>query len=424
VTEGGLLLSGTGSGSHWHLAVALGIGLMLGLERERHKGEGPEREAAGVRTFALAALLGGLSAEVGGVAVLAVAGSFIALAALIAYAQRRHDDPGLTTEVAMMTAFLLGALTGSDAALAAGLAVVVTAVLAAREPLHRFVNESLSPREMHDGLVFAAAALVILPLVPDREMGPYGVFNPFAIWRLVVLVMAISAAGYIGLRLLGPRLGLALAGFAGGFVSSAATIGAMGARALAEPRLMRPAVAGAVLSSVATVIQLAIVVGATSPAALRELALPLILAGAAAAAYAAVVSLRALRGEAPASVERGRAFDLKTAGVFAATGAVVLVVSAALSDRLGTAGLVLGAGVAGFADAHAAAISVAALVVAGKIPPGEAVVPILAALSANTVTKAALAVVAGRWRYALQVWPGLLLVLAGAWAGALIAGLG
>jgi uncharacterized membrane protein (DUF4010 family) len=424
VTEGGLLLSGTGSGSHWHLAVALGIGLMLGLERERHKGEGPEREAAGVRTFALAALLGGLSAEVGGVAVLAVAGSFIALAALIAYAQRRHDDPGLTTEVAMMTAFLLGALTGSDAALAAGLAVVVTAVLAAREPLHRFVNESLSPREMHDGLVFAAAALVILPLVPDREMGPYGVFNPFAIWRLVVLVMAISAAGYIGLRLLGPRLGLALAGFAGGFVSSAATIGAMGARALAEPRLMRPAVAGAVLSSVATVIQLAIVVGATSPAALRELALPLILAGAAAAAYAAVVSLRALRGEAPASVERGRAFDLKTAVVFAATVAVVLVVSAALSDRLGTAGLVLGAGVAGFADAHAAAISVAALVVAGKIPPGEAVVPILAALSANTVTKAALAVVAGRWRYALQVWPGLLLVLAGAWAGALIAGLG
>ena len=424
MTEGGLLLSGTGSGSHWHLAVALGIGLMLGLERERHKGEGPEREAAGVRTFALAALLGGLSAEVGGVAVLAVAGSFIALAALIAYAQRRHDDPGLTTEVAMMTAFLLGALTGSDAALAAGLAVVVTAVLAAREPLHRFVNESLSPREMHDGLVFAAAALVILPLVPDREMGPYGVFNPFAIWRLVVLVMAISAAGYIGLRLLGPRLGLALAGFAGGFVSSAATIGAMGARALAEPRLMRPAVAGAVLSSVATVIQLAIVVGATSPAALRELALPLILAGAAAAAYAAVVSLRALRGEAPASVERGRAFDLKTAVVFAATVAVVLVVSAALSDRLGTAGLVLGAGVAGFADAHAAAISVAALVVAGKIPPGEAVVPILAALSANTVTKAALAVVAGRWRYALQVWPGLLLVLAGAWAGALIAGLG
>ena len=424
MTEGGLLLAGTGSGSHWHLAVALGIGLMLGLERERHKGEGPEREAAGVRTFALAALLGGLSAEVGGVAVLAVAGSFIALAALIAYAQRRHDDPGLTTEVAMMTAFLLGALTGSDAALAAGLAVVVTAVLAAREPLHRFVNESLSPREMHDGLVFAAAALVILPLVPDREMGPYGVFNPFAIWRLVVLVMAISAAGYIGLRLLGPRLGLALAGFAGGFVSSAATIGAMGARALAEPRLMRPAVAGAVLSSVATVIQLAIVVGATSPAALRELALPLILAGAAAAAYAAVVSLRALRGEAPASVERGRAFDLKTAVVFAATVAVVLVVSAALSDRLGTAGLVLGAGVAGFADAHAAAISVAALVVAGRIPPGEAVVPILAALSANTVTKAALAVVAGRWRYALQVWPGLLLVLAGAWAGALIAGLG
>ena len=417
------LLAGTLPGSQWHLAVALGIGLLLGLERERHKGEGRGREAAGVRTFALVALLGGLSVEFGGVVVLAVAGSFVALAAVVAYAQRGHEDPGLTTEVALMTAFLLGALTGRNAALAGGLAVVVTVLLAARAPLHRLVRESLSPQEIHDGLVFAASALVILPLVPDRELGPYGVFNPYAIWRLVVLVMAISAAGYIALRLLGPRLGLALAGFAGGFVSSAATIGAMGTRARQEPRLMRAAVAGAVLSSVATVIQLAIVIGATSPAALEELALPLALAGVAAAAYGAIFSLRALTGDAPDSIQRGRAFDLRSAVLFAATVAVVLFISAALSAWLGTAALVVGVGIAGFADAHAAAISVAALVTAGKIPAGDAVVPVLAALSANTVTKAVLAVVAGRWRYALQVWPGLVLVLVGAWAGVVIAGL-
>lgn len=172
-----------------------------------------------MRTFALVALLGGICAEFSSVVPLAIAGTFIALAVVVSYAVRRHEDPGLTTEVALVTAFLLGALTGTDPVLAGALAVVV----------------------------FAAAALVVLPLVPDREMGPYGVINPFAIWRLVVLVMAISAAGYIGQRLLGPRLGLALAGFAGGFVSSAATVGAMGTRALQEPRLMRPAVAGAVL---------------------------------------------------------------------------------------------------------------------------------------------------------------------------------
>lgn len=373
-----------------------------------------------MRTFALVALLGGICTEFSSVVPLAIAGSFIALAVVVSYAVRRHEDPGLTTEVALVTAFLLGALTGTDPVLAGALAVVVAVLLAAREPLHRFVLGSLSPQEIHDGLVLAAAALVVLPLVPDREMGPYGVINPFAIWRLVVLVMAISAAGYIGQRLLGPRLGLALAGFAGGFVSSAATVGAMGARALEEPRLMRPAVAGAVLSSVATVIQLAIVVGATSPEALRELALPLILAGVAAAAYGAVFSLRALRGETPDTIDRGRAFDLKTAVVFALTVTAVLLASAALSDWLGTAGLLLGIALAGFADVHAAAISAAALAASGTISPDEAALPVLAALTANTVTKAVLAVIAGHWRYALQVWPGLLLVLAGAWIGALV----
>ena len=373
-----------------------------------------------MRTFALVALLGGICAEFSSAVPLAIAGAFIVLAVVVSYAVRRHEDPGLTTEVALVTAFLLGALTGTDPVLAGALAVVVAVLLAAREPLHRFVLRSLSPREIHDGLVLAAAALVILPLVPDREIGPYGVINPFAIWRLVVLVMAISAAGYVGQRLLGPRLGLALAGFAGGFVSSAATVGAMGARARQEPRLMRPAVAGAVLSSVATVIQLAIVVGATSPEALRELALPLILAGVAAAAYGAIFSLRALRGETPDAIDRGRAFDLKTAVIFALTVTAVLLVSAALSDWLGTAGLLLGIALAGFADVHAAAISAAALAASGSISPDEAAIPVLAALTANTVTKAVLAVIAGRWRYAVQVWPGLLLVLAGAWSGALV----
>lgn len=374
-----------------------------------------------MRTFALVALLGGICAEFSSVVPLAIAGTFIALAVVVSYAVRRHEDPGLTTEVALVTAFLLGALTGTDPVLAGALAVVVAVLLAARAPLHRFVLRSLSPQEIHDGLVFAAAALVVLPLVPNRELGPYGVINPFAIWRLVVLVMAISAAGYIGQRLLGPRLGLALAGFAGGFVSSAATVGAMGTRALQDPRLMRPAVAGAVLSSVATVIQLAIVVGATSPEALRELALPLILAGLAAASYGAIFSLRALRGETPDTIDRGRAFDLKTAVLFAVTVTAVLLVSAALSDWLGTAGLVLGIALAGFADVHAAAISAAALAASGTISPDEAAIPVLAALTANTVTKAVLAVIAGRWRYAVQVWPGLLLVLAGGWLGALIA---
>ena len=297
--------AGLFAAQQWHLFVALGIGLLVGLERERRKGAGPEREAAGVRTFALVGLLGGLAAELGGGVVLAVCGAFVAGAAIVAYATRRNEDPGLTTQVALMTTFLLGALTWRNPALAAGLAVVVTALLAARGPLHRFVRDSLSPRELHDGLVFAAAALVVLPLVPDHEVGPYGVLNPFVIWRLVVIVMAISAGGYVAMRLFGSRLGLAVAGFAGGFVSSTITVAAMGARARDAPLVLRTAVAGATLAGLASLIELGIVVEATYPAALRHVVVPLVLAGAAAAAYAAVFSVRALRVDRPGRVDGG-----------------------------------------------------------------------------------------------------------------------
>ncbi len=406
----------------WHLFVALGIGLLIGLERERRKGQGPGREAAGMRTFALVALLGGLAAEIGGVVVLAVCGAFIALAGVVSYATRRNEDPGLTTQVALMTTFLIGALTWTNPALAVALGVIVTVLLAARGPLHRFVRDSLSPRELHDGLVFAAAALVVLPLVPDRVVGPYGVLNPFVIWRLVVIVMGVSAGGYMAMRLLGSRLGLTVAGFAGGFISSTITVAAMGARTRQAPTVLRTAVAGATLAGLASLIELAVVVGATYPAALRHLGLPLALAGAAALIYAAAFALRALRVDRPVHLEEGRAFDLRVAVLFAVSVTAILFIAAALRAHLGNAGLVAGVGLAGLVDIQAGAVSVASLVAAGKLAPTDAVAPVLAAVSASAVTKTALALMSGRLPYAGRLVPGLALVVAASWLGAWLAG--
>ena len=168
-------------------------------------------------------------------------------------------------------------------------------LLASRTRLHRFVQRVLSEQELHDLLLLAAAALVVLPLAPDRAVGPLSVINPRTVWRLVVIFMAISGAGYIGLRLLGPGIGLALSGFASGFVSSSATIGAMGARARENPAVRPGAVAGAVLSTVATVIQMALLLAATSRPTLWALRWPLIFSGVAAAAYAAIFVVRSLR---------------------------------------------------------------------------------------------------------------------------------
>ncbi len=221
------------------LAISLGIGLLIGVERERRKGSGGGRAPAGIRTFAVASLAGGLSLAFGSEVVLVATTVVIGALLAVSYARSRASDPGLTTEIALLTTVLLGALAIREPVLASGIAVVVVILLASRTRLHRFVKRVLTEQELHDLLLLAAAALVVLPLAPDRAVGPLSVINPRTVWRLVVIFMAISGAGYIGLRLLGPGIGLALSGFASGFVSSSATIGAMGARARENPACAR-----------------------------------------------------------------------------------------------------------------------------------------------------------------------------------------
>ena len=404
----------------FRLASALAIGLLMGAERERRKGAGPLRSAAGIRTFALASLLGGVSVVLGGNLLLAVATSVIAVFTVTAYQRTHEEDPGLTSEAALVLAVLLGGLAQTATATASALAVTVTVLLAARAPLHRFVADVISDDELNDALIFAAATLVVLPLMPDRYLGPFAAINPRTIWKIVILMMSISAGGYIAVRLLGPRFGLPIAGLASGFVSSTATIGAMGARALQEPALARPAVAGAVLSTVATILQLVAVLAATNRATLYQMRFPLVAAGLAALAYGAVLTLMCVRKEVPLAAQKGRAFSLKSALFFAGIIAVMLFFSAALNAWLGKAGVLLAAAAAGFADTHSAAVSVASLVAAGKFLAKDASLPILAALTTNTISKAVVAISTGGRRFAVQIIPGLVIVIVAAWAAALL----
>ena len=403
-----------------NLVAALGIGLLIGAERERRKGGGPARSPAGIRTFTIASLAGAASVMAGGPGMLAVTVAGVAVLTAIAYLRSRSDDPGLTTEIALIVTALLGGLAMQQPALAAGLAVGVAALLAARAPLHHFVRSVLTEREVNDAMIFAGATLVVLPLLPDQALGPYGVFNPRSIWIVVILVMAISAAGYVLVRLLGARFGLPLAGFASGFISSAATIGAMGARARKGPDAVSAAVAGAALSTVATVIQLCLVLAATSPVTLRTLSAPLICAGIAAAAYGAGFTFRALRERDAAEPQPGRAFSLPVALVFALTLSAVLIASAALREWFGETGVIVGAAAAGFVDTHSPAIAIGSLVASGKMTAADAVFPVLAAFSTNTISKIIFALSSGSRSFALRLIPGLILVAGAAWAGAVL----
>jgi uncharacterized membrane protein (DUF4010 family) len=401
-----------------NLAVALGTGLLIGAERERRKGSGPSRSPAGIRTFTVTSLAGALSFLVGGQMLLALVTAGVMALIAVAYGRGQQDDPGLTTEIALTVTVLLGGLSMQRPALAGGLGVTIAIVLAAKSRLHRFVANILTDDELQDALILAAATLVVLPLVPDRPMGPYGALNPHAIWIIVILVMAISAAGYVAVRILGTRFGLPIAGLASGFISSTATIAAMGERAATAKDALVPAAAGAVLSTVATIVQMALVLAATSVATLTALTVPLVCAGLAATLYGVAFTLLALRQKLEAEVQKGHAFSLSTAFIFAMTLSAILVVCAALQDQFGENGIILAAAIAGFADTHSAAVSVASLVGSGKMTASDALLPILAGISTNTISKTVLAATSGGGPFAVRVIPGLILVVAAAWAGA------
>jgi len=130
-----------------------------------------------------------------------------------------------------------------------------------------------------------------------------------------------------------------------------------------------------------------------------------------------------LRGKVVHEPSAGRAFSLVTAMIFAATVAIITIGAAALRQQFGQNGIIAAAALGGLADTHAAAVSVAALVAAGNLAPSEAVLPILAGLSTNTVSKMIFAVSSRSPRYALAVVPGLVIILAAAWGAALFVGL-
>jgi uncharacterized membrane protein (DUF4010 family) len=395
-------------------AAALGGGLLIGIERERRKGAGPRRAPAGVRSFALAALAGAGATALAQPLLIAIGALLISALAVVAYWRRRTHDPGVTTALALLVTYLLGALAIEHPIFAAGGSVVVTTLLAGRRTLHEFSVDTLSEVELRDGLVFAAAALILLPLLPDQPVASAAGANPRRIWGLVVLFMALQAAGHVALRAVGARLGLALSGLAAGFVSSTGTIAALGARARQAPELRMACVAGALFSTVATVLLLGVVVLAVYPPALGALA-PSLAAALAAAAGSAAFSLWRQRGKASPAPTPGRAFNLPYAVGFAAIlTAVTAVVS--LADRyLGDTAAAAATAVAGAFDVHAAATSALSLAAGGKLAIAAVRAATLVAFSTNTISKLVAAFVGGGRIYGIEVGSGLIVTLAAAW---------
>lgn len=415
----------------FNLAEALGIGLLIGAEREQRMSQSDFKSSAGIRTFAITALLGAVAQQAGGVILLASAIISVVLLAGLAYWRGRTENVGLTTEISLVMTVLLGGLSVTHPVVAAGAGVVVAVLLASRAYLHGFVRSVMTELELRDGLMLSAATLVVLPILPNQTFGPYAVLNPYLMWSVVIMVMVIAAAGHVAVRLYGVQYGLTLTGLASGFISSTATIRDMAGRARAEAAQMRGAVAGASLSSVSTVMTMSLVLAATNLPTFKALALPLLAGGLAAALYAAPWAIAALRApptfdenlspnQNATPVVQVRAISLKAALVFSALLAAIMLAATAVQQEFGQNAMIVAAALAGLANTQSAAISIALVVGSGQLAPQDAVLPILAAITTNAGVRAVLAVSLGGGGFAGRVVPGLLLGLTAAWAAVIL----
>lgn len=395
------------------LAVAVGAGLLIGLERERRKGQGPDRKAAGLRTFMVAALAGAI-AQIVSTELAAVVLAGVAALAALSYWRSRSDDPGLTTELALIATALIGMLAVHEPTLAAACAALLAGVLAAKEHLHHFATHWLTEPELHDALLLSALALVLLPLLPTTPVSWLGQLSPQRVLMLVIMILLMQAGGHVAQRLLGARSGLAVSGLLGGFVSSTATIGAMGSLARSGQVSLRLGLCAAVLSMVATWVLVLLMASVVSPAAVAQL-WPLLGVG-----VSVPVVLGALLwrqdGGVPASLAgQAAVLRVREAVMVAALllGGAVLVNWA---QQRGMTGLLLGTGVAALADAHAPMASLMALFGAGRLTATQLFLGAMVAISANGLTRSAVAWLSGGWRFGTGVALALLLNLAVAWA--------
>ncbi len=422
------------------LAVALGAGLLIGIERERRKGQGDDRRAAGLRSFAVTAVMGALAQSLG-TSGLVIAGAVLVLVlSALAYWKSRSLDPGVTTELALFVTYLIGVLAVPSPGLAAACAAGLAALLAARDGMHRFATQWLTEEELRDGLLLAALGLIVLPLIPARPIAALGGIDARPLAALVLLIMALQAAGHIALRALGPRRGPLAAGFFSGFVSSTATIAALGSRVKTQPAQAALLARAAALSATATWVQAVIMSAAMSPDAAVAI-LPVAIAGALGAAAGAMIGLPWLRrpdGAFRDSIGSTSNGAFAAATVPAAESPTLqsersalrpreaLIVAALLAGvawgvnqarlAFGDVGLDFGIALAALVDAHAPVASLAAMHAAGTLPLDHVVHGVLIAISANSVTRAVVAAISGGPVFALRVAAALALSLAAAWS--------
>ncbi len=350
-----------------NLALALALGFLIGLERGWSKRElEPGRRIAGVRTFGLISFLGALtmllSREINfWVIALAFGGLGLLITIATAMESLKTGEYGITTEVAAFIAFVLGALAMTPyAILAAAAAVITTVVLGAKPVLHAWILK-LKPQELHAVFKLLLISVVMLPILPDQSYDPWKAFNPYQIWWMVVLISAISFAGYFAVRIIGAGKGILLTGMFGGLASSTAVTLSLSRLAKTSQGGQQVFAAGVIAASSTMFPRILLVSGIFCPPLAERLFWPTLLA--AGTGYATVWWLIRKRpgSHGYAQVKLENPFEFGTALRFGALLAIVIWLTKFLQQLIGEAGIYLTAAVSGITDVDAITLSLSRL---------------------------------------------------------------
>lgn len=352
----------------YQLGVSIGLGLLVGLQRQF-----VQQTIAGFRTFPLIALAGTLSAQVGGDQSLwVVSAGLITLAILlvlgnVARIQAGHLEAGLTTEFAAVVMYLVGALVVvQPMAVAVAVGGAVALLLHFKESLHGFADR-ITDMDIRAIMQFALISMVILPVLPNRDFGPYGALNPFEIWLMVVLIVGISLGAYVASRLLGARGGTIAAGVLGGMISSTATTVSYSRRSAGGEGRAPSAALVIMLASTFVFARVFLEIVVVAPSVASAVAPPLAVMMAYMLVLSAGLWVRERRSLAEAPRDREAPSELGTAIAFGLLYAVVLVAVAAAEEHLGEGALYGVAALSGLTDVDAITLSTAQMAKAGRL---------------------------------------------------------
>ncbi len=402
-------------------ATSIGIGLLIGLERERQSDL-----KAGLRTFALVGLLGCLcallaqSTDSGWI----LAAGMLAVAAMMIAAHVSDPldtgDPGTTSVIALMVCYALGAIVWFGyTSTAVMLAIATTVLLYFKAQLHG-ISKSMTHIDLLSILQFGVLALVILPILPDKDFGPYQALNPRNIWWMVVLISGVSLAGYAALRLTGARHGAALIGLSGGMVSSTATTMIFARHAKANVDLGRTAMVVILLANIVVMVRLGLVSFAVAPAIVDQL-FGVLGCGIALGVAATLWGWRQLAGgDTLPMPDVTNPTEIRTALTFGGLYALILVLSAWLQDVAGNRGLYLLALASGLTDVDAITLSSLRMFSMEKLTAAQTITAITLATLSNLAFKTGLVIVIGGAALARRTLPGLAAIAAGLVGGLLL----